>query len=635
MASQAKVIRDAQHGVAIDRFLPPGRTPQALVVADLGPPQRLQVVDTFTALLEGLYAHLPLKRGMYAIDPVQRLRLLRQRVERLDPVDFHYELADIITDLRDAHTRYVGPPEFDGRVAMLPFLVEAFGPVASSRYIVSKIAADRSLIGRNRFFAPGVEIRWWNAMPMDRAVDRHADDETGGRPDARRARAVESMTLRALQYGPPPDERWVVIGFVDLHGVERELRVDWRVVAPQRAATSGQSAGGQTGRAFGIDPAAEIHRRVKKLLFKPELWYADRRRPKAVRARPAVAVGENLPTSMPDALAAKVHRVRGQSLGYLRLWSFDVDDDEAYVAEVIRLLTQLPDRGLIIDLRSNPGGLIWAAERLFQLFTPHPVAPNRFSLLATTMTRAMAGAAQNGVELAPWRASLEDAVANGEPYSLTAPITTVDACNNIGQVYGGPVVAVVDPNTYSAGDLFAAGFVDNSIGPLISVGEATGAGGANVWAPADVNDALLGTPYAQQPLPAGIGYTLAVRRATRAGPADGAAIEDVGVRGDYQYAMTRADLTGSNEDLLSFAGKHVLGLPRTSMTVSQPAADKGALVVRTLGIDRLDVVVDDSFQPSRAVRTRTTAVDLPPGWSTVELRGSASGQLVQRRVLRR
>ena len=40
----------------------------------------MQIVDTFVELIEGLYAHLPLKRAMYAIDPLQRLRLLRQRV---------------------------------------------------------------------------------------------------------------------------------------------------------------------------------------------------------------------------------------------------------------------------------------------------------------------------------------------------------------------------------------------------------------------------------------------------------------------------------------------------------------------------------------------------------------------------
>jgi hypothetical protein len=633
MPAPEDVIRKAQHGVAIAKFLRQRQTLRATLAVDLGVPQRHQVVETFTALLEGLYAHLPLKRSMYAIDPVQRLRLLGQRIDGLDVLDFHVELAEIITGLRDAHTRYVGPPELEDRVAMLPFLVEAYGPVESPRYVVSKVADDRSLVGNSRFFRPGVEIRWWNAVPMDLAVDRHADDETGGRPDARRARAIESMTLRSLQYGPPPDEQWVLIGYVDRHGDERELRIDWRVVKPRRAATSGQS-GGRAGRTFAIDPAADTHRRVKKLLFAPKLWYADRR-VAVVPARPTVRAGTWLPTTMQDALAAKKIRVGGRPVGYLRLWSFDVADDQAYVEEVIRLLALLPDTALIIDLRSNPGGSIWAAERLFQLFTPSTVMPSRFSFLATSMTRAMAGLDQNEFELEQWKPSLADAIATGEPYSLAFPITAVDACNDIGQVYGGPVVAIVDPNTYSAGDLFAAGFVDNNIGTLISVGEATGAGGANVWMPQDVDNALLGSPFAPQPLPAGIGYTLAVRRATRAGPSDGAAIEDVGVRGDVRYPMTLLDLTGSNEDMLTFAGELALGLPRTALSFDLPDVEGDPLVVRMIGVDRLDVAVDGSFQASRPITSGRARVDLPAGWSEVDLRASAAGRLVQRRVLRR
>src|SRR6185437_17128329 len=103
--------------------------------------------------------------------------------------------------------------------------------------------------------------------------------------------------------------------------------------------------------------------------------------------------GQWIPTTMQDALSGKVwpeEGRRGPRLGYLRLWSFDVADDDAYVAEVVRLLGLLPDRGLIIDLRSNPGGSIWAAERLLQLFTPNQVVPNGFSLLATALTREMA-----------------------------------------------------------------------------------------------------------------------------------------------------------------------------------------------------------------------------------------------------
>ena len=105
------------------------------------------------------------------------------------------------------------------------------------------------------------------------------------------------------------------------------------------------------------------------------------------------------------------------------------------------------------------------------------------------------------------------------------------ACNAIGQQYGGPVVLVGDSTTYSAGDLFSAGFVDNGIGPFVCVGEATGAGGANVWDYADLRSALAGSPIQPPALPDGIGLSLSFRRATRSGPSEGLPIEDIGIAG--------------------------------------------------------------------------------------------------------
>jgi hypothetical protein len=78
---------------------------------------------------------------------------------------------------------------------------------------------------------------------------------------------------------------------------------------------------------------------------------------------------------------------------------------------------------LIIDLRDNPGGYIWAAERLLQLFTPNPVTPTKFALRATRLTAAMARALFNQSELAPWAESLFSAESTGEPYSSHLPIT--------------------------------------------------------------------------------------------------------------------------------------------------------------------------------------------------------------------
>ena len=54
-------------------------------------------------------------------------------------------------------------------------------------------------------------------------------------------------------------------------------------------------------------------------------------------------------------------------------------------------------------------------------------------------------------------------------------------CNGIGQVYYGPVVLITDALSYSATDIFAAGFQDNEVGVVLGTGGNTGAGGANFW----------------------------------------------------------------------------------------------------------------------------------------------------------
>jgi hypothetical protein len=87
-----------------------------------------------------------------------------------------------------------------------------------------------------------------------------------------------------------------------------------------------------------------------------------------------------------------VDRRAGGPFGYLAIWAFDAEP-EAFINELIRLIPLLPDRGLILDVRGNPGGYIWAAELALQLFTPHEIEPTRFSALATPFTREMAAAA--------------------------------------------------------------------------------------------------------------------------------------------------------------------------------------------------------------------------------------------------
>jgi Peptidase family S41 len=580
----------------------------------LTPAERAQVVDGLVAVLDGLYAHLPLKRARYATDPLQRLRLLRQQSPDLDDLEFHHQLAAILTGLRDGHTRYIGPAALRDWAAHLGFLVESWGPVEAPRYVVSKLT--RHLID-DPAFAAGVELLWWNGVPIDRAVDLYADRETGGRPDSRRARALESLTLRALRFSPPPDERWVDIGYRDLDGVAREVRVHWRIVKPRGGARAALAAAPEAEGARAIDPAAETTRRVKMLLFAGE-----------ARAAAGTTFRRHVRLSTVDTGAGPV--------AVLRLWSFDVLDDKPFVAQVIRLLRRIPAGalGLVVDLRANPGGLVWAAERLLQLLSPQHILPTRFAMLATPLTRDMALSPQNERQLAPWQASLEAAVSTGDVYSAALPLTSEAGCNDIGQIYGGPVVAVVDAKTYSAADLFAAGFVDNGVGPLVSVGLASGGGGAEVWTEETVRNALLGTGFEQVELPAGAGFTIAVRRAVRTGDAvdaAGSGIEDVGVRNTAGvHDSTLRDLD-DNQDLYEACGRILARLPRTGLSFKLTAE---GVRVSADGLDRLDVLVDDRPRPSVDLTAGAPVdVPLPPGFTRAELLGYQGTVLRQRRVL--
>src|SRR4029077_10137173 len=74
----------------------------------LTPDERALIVDQAIVLMEGFYVHLPLKKAMHAVDPVQRLRLLRKHLSEYDhDARFHGEMTQIFTSVRDLHTNYL------------------------------------------------------------------------------------------------------------------------------------------------------------------------------------------------------------------------------------------------------------------------------------------------------------------------------------------------------------------------------------------------------------------------------------------------------------------------------------------------------------------------------------------------
>lgn len=524
--------------------------------ADLTVGQRHDLIDLWHQLVTDVYVHYEQKRALYGYDPARSLDALRRQVPYLDGPSFLRELTLLINRLRDQHTQLYLPGtdvQHAPRVAALPFLVEVFGEYRTPTYVVTKVSETVD----NPHFVAGVALTTWNGVPFPRAVDLYAETLTGGRPDARRARALETMTQRPLAYLPQPDELWVDIGFRELDAADRAAaqdepdrtaRFEWRSIDPSSALTAPETVAVRTRRA--VDATSEAARRARKLLFQPELWEGE-----LTGSGRTAKAATWMETGFPDAISARRLRTSHGTVGYLRLWTFDVGHSDSYLREVDRILRAMPRKGLIIDLRSNPGGVVEVAERLLQLFTTTTVQPVRFALRATPAMSALTEADGNGADLADWAASVRSALQLGEEYSQHLPISDPDRCNGHPVAYRGPVVAIVNATTFSSGDIFAAGITDHGIGQIVSVGEATGAGGANVWTSDDIEYAYHCAGLALPPRPPGVAYSISVRRIARSGTASGVAIEDIGVPGHELYAMTQRDILGGNHDLTDFCAR--------------------------------------------------------------------------------
>lgn len=600
---------------------------ESVRAATLTEAQRRTLVEQAEILIEDLYVHLPAKRATYAIDPLRKLRLLGRRLADLPEARFHAELLTIFLELRDLHTNYVLPRPYRG-VAVLGILVERYADRTGPHWIVSKVDPD---FVSDPDLVPGVEVTHWNGVPIALAVERNADREAGSNQPARIARGLENLTIRSVAMSLPPDEDWVEITYLK-DGARHETRLNWMVAdTPPDFAPEPTGAGQQVGRVtvqpadnVALDIRTELVRLVKRDLF----------------ARPqgdAAAADGNLTGPEWDGiLRARVVETASGRFGHLRIHSFypSAAKINAFVDEIIRLVTtELPQEGLILDVRGNGGGYAILAEYLPQLFCPRRIEPEPMQFIATQRAAELCAAVPG---FSDWTPSIEEALGTGAQYSSGIPLWSADDINDVGQLYHGPVVLVTDALCYSATDIFAAGFQDHRIGTVLGVDGNTGAGGANVLTHTDLGERWPGGPL--EFLPAGAVFRVALRRCLRVGPHMGQPVEDLGVVPDQIHELTERDLMEANADLMEAAGRVLAAAPVRVLTVGRPSSNEGMLVlpVTTQGVDRLDVHVDGHPATSAVVRDGINQVQIPMPAAPIGLTldGWAGPDLVASRRLR-
>ena len=573
--------------------------------------ERLRIIDQALLLLEMNYVHLPLKQAMHAINPIQRLKLLKFRLEtegrKMEPVmQFHKRMLEIFASLRDVHTSYFLPSPFLDHIAFLPFLIEQYfetdgegGRVEKfliSRIIDSGVEATTSAKSNVPPFQPGVEALYWNGVPIRRAIEVNGENQAGSNPEARFARGLDNLTVRPIDTSLPPDEKWVDITYRTPAGEALTRRFEWRVYYTGDEPVASKST--QKNRAAVDIKKTKINEFKKAFFFQP---------------RP-IAIGK----AFRDNFSVEVRNVHGKDFGYVRLFSFEVDDDRLtigrFVKEFRRIITdpKFPQEGLIIDVRGNPGGTIRAGERLLQLFTPRRVKPELFEFINSPLNLEICRTAPKSMNLARWADSIAEAVVTGATYSLGFPLQTEELCNDVGQVYYGPVILITDALCYSTTDIFAAGFQDNEVGEILGTSDNTGAGGANMWYYDDLIN-VLGKKSKSffKPLPRDSQLQIAMRRSVRVGQRDGRPLEELGITPDHRHYMTKRDLMNQNVDLVRKAARLLESKPAYSLTV-KPVKGKIALSITASSkvrprdhrkrISRIDVFVNGRPQKSLSVR---------------------------------
>lgn len=564
---------------------------------------RLRIVEQALLLLNMNYVHLPLKRAMHAVDPIQRLKLLRFRLLEMKegelPIEmnFHQRMMEIFATTRDLHTIYLLPAPFKDQVAYLPFLIEQYFErnkkgERGEKFMVSRVVEEYCQSIPNAgpevlSFEPGVEVLYWNGVPIKRAIELNGESQAGSNIDARFARGLDNLTIRPLETSLPPDEIWVNVTYRSKTGEVLTLNQEWLVHLTGAAGARPFASRSTVKKRAAIDVKKTKINQVRKTLFAPRNVRVSR--------------------SFEHIFYPEIRKVDGREFGYIRLFSFDVDDPDQFVKEFARIIKSdgFPQEGLIIDVRGNGGGKIRAGERLLQLFTPRRIKPELFEFLNTPLNLEICRLAPKNWNLHRWAESIAESVVTGATYSSGFPLNSEESCNDIGQTYHGPVVLITDALSYSTTDIFAAGFQDNEIGEVLGTSDNTGAGGANVWWYQDLMNAVRNNPRSPfRPLPRGADILVAVRRSIRVGRHAGRPLEELGIVPDERHYMTKRDVLNRNDDLIKRAGRILKRKPVYALSVdtfklkdgshgiSVKASSKNQPRDRSTNISRLDAYIN-------------------------------------------
>ena len=132
--------------------------------------------------------------------------------------------------------------------------------------------------------------------------------------------------------------------------------------------------------------------------------------------------------------------------------------------------------------------------------------------------------------------------------------------------------------------------------------------------------------------------TVALRRSTRTGKAEGIPLEDIGLKPDFIHRMTEDDVFHGNCDLIDHAASLVLKRPVYELTGTMKyREDEVIIVLRVANVTRVDIFLDHRPRASVDISRDTAEVHFAQNElrEVVRLEGFEGNKLVAVRTMSR
>lgn len=529
--------------------------------------QRARLVDQAIAVLHGNYVFTHAHAIKMGFDPVAAL--LRLREELINPNEtkggksnwnFFKAVTRIISDIGDPHTAIQLPDQISSYTGFVPFLIEAYfdRTVGKNRYFISHIV-DNVEIDNVQI---GDEVISLNGAMIDEALKTAESSSDGVFSPALRfeRRSLDHLTIIPLDVSLVDDE--------NAESVKLCLRRDGETLEYEHVYLFAQ-LGLHTLSATG-------EKRSER-----RLYFSDLRSmlfaPRSAEAKSLPSNGRVKREKLGERTNLRIERIwlddgehRKKQICYVRLYALESGDRDQFIEYIMGPLESPRSEfdGLIIDIRAAKGGSIRLADQLAAHCGGKEIEPVKGQLRNTRLNEAYSRerAKKKIPPYGMWADSIRTRAAEGLLYSAALPfskrgdLTPPAEASANGDI---PKLLIVDNNTASAAEVFAAGFADNELGEILGTHPTTAGACShgirlNKLLMERVNDG--GYPYDKESTIGRI--KLSMCRLVRSGLSAGEIIEGNGVRADVIVPLTKDDVMNNNQDLLETAITRLMTTPK-------------------------------------------------------------------------